>query len=234
MAEIYFVRHGQASFGSKNYDKLSDLGVEQAKLLGRYFKKLNLTFDAAYSGTLNRHLETAEAVLEEMGTGGENGLVVNPQFNEMSASDVTMSRLSDVIDQDPEIKRKLSHIHTDSDAIRKIFEIANDTEPNPVDEETRLKNTMAFIERVTAGITKVAANHGPGKKVVIFSSGGPMAATLRHVLEISREQTLRLGGEIKNSAYTVFRHDQKRLDLVMYNNTAHLELCNNPGLLTYI
>ena len=30
MSEIYFVRHGQASLGARNYDQLSPLGWEQA------------------------------------------------------------------------------------------------------------------------------------------------------------------------------------------------------------
>ena len=33
MSEIYFVRHGQASFGSEDYDRLSPLGVRQAQVL---------------------------------------------------------------------------------------------------------------------------------------------------------------------------------------------------------
>ena len=44
MAQIYLVRHGQASFGSSNYDQLSELGFEQARLLGRHGGRANLTF----------------------------------------------------------------------------------------------------------------------------------------------------------------------------------------------
>ena len=40
MSEIYFIRHGQASFGEENYDRLSDLGVKQAKYLARHLAKI--------------------------------------------------------------------------------------------------------------------------------------------------------------------------------------------------
>jgi len=40
MNEIYFIRHGQASFGEENYDRLSDLGVKQAKHLARHLAKI--------------------------------------------------------------------------------------------------------------------------------------------------------------------------------------------------
>ena len=44
MQKITFVRHGQASYGSDNYDKLSELGHKQTRLLGEYFKKINYQF----------------------------------------------------------------------------------------------------------------------------------------------------------------------------------------------
>ena len=34
MAELIVVRHGQAAFGQENYDQLSDVGFEQARLAG--------------------------------------------------------------------------------------------------------------------------------------------------------------------------------------------------------
>ena len=37
MPEFFLVRHGQASFGADNYDKLSALGHRQARWLGGYF-----------------------------------------------------------------------------------------------------------------------------------------------------------------------------------------------------
>ena len=40
MAEIYFVRHGQASFGAEDYDKLSLVGHRQTELLGSRFKEI--------------------------------------------------------------------------------------------------------------------------------------------------------------------------------------------------
>lgn len=38
MATIYLIRHGQASFGAENYDKLSPLGERQASILVRNAK----------------------------------------------------------------------------------------------------------------------------------------------------------------------------------------------------
>ena len=42
MTSIYLVRHGQASFGKKDYDNLSEIGEKQSFLLGEHFIKLKL------------------------------------------------------------------------------------------------------------------------------------------------------------------------------------------------
>ena len=55
MTEIYFVRHGQASFGAENYDKLSTIGHKQSELLGLHLKKTSLKFDKVICGKMKRH-----------------------------------------------------------------------------------------------------------------------------------------------------------------------------------
>ena len=63
MATIYLIRHGQASFGSDDYDQLSQLGVRQAEVTGEYFRDCDIYFDAAYCGDLKRQRSTSELVL---------------------------------------------------------------------------------------------------------------------------------------------------------------------------
>jgi broad specificity phosphatase PhoE len=46
MATLYLIRHGQASFGADDYDKLSGLGCRQASVLGDYLLKGGIEFDA--------------------------------------------------------------------------------------------------------------------------------------------------------------------------------------------
>ncbi|MBT8370495.1 MAG: histidine phosphatase family protein, partial [Deltaproteobacteria bacterium] len=63
MSEIYFVRHGQASFGADDYDRLSPLGEKQARILARYLAKTGKVFDAIYYGEMERQQKTAQAFL---------------------------------------------------------------------------------------------------------------------------------------------------------------------------
>jgi broad specificity phosphatase PhoE len=64
MTELTLIRHGQAQSGATDeasYDKLSDLGHEQARWLGEYFRA-SMGFDHILSGTLTRQIETARSL----------------------------------------------------------------------------------------------------------------------------------------------------------------------------
>ena len=60
MSELILIRHAQASFGHENYDNLSELGHDQATLLGSLFDILNISPDRVVIGTQKRHLQTLE------------------------------------------------------------------------------------------------------------------------------------------------------------------------------
>ena len=50
MGTLYLVRHGQASFGEDDYDKLSELGHRQSRRLGEYFAAKGLHFELRTEG----------------------------------------------------------------------------------------------------------------------------------------------------------------------------------------
>ncbi|MEM9303204.1 MAG: histidine phosphatase family protein [Pseudomonadota bacterium] len=63
MGKLTLVRHGQASLGADDYDRLSDLGRQQSRLLGRYWAEQGRSFDRVVVGPLRRHRETHEEVV---------------------------------------------------------------------------------------------------------------------------------------------------------------------------
>ena len=60
MSVLTLVRHGQASFDSDDYDQLSDLGKQQARLLGKHWADQRLCIDRVYTGPRVRQKQTAE------------------------------------------------------------------------------------------------------------------------------------------------------------------------------
>ena len=65
MGELLVIRHGQASFGADNYDKLSDLGHRQSEAVGQLLRDTGWVPDRTITGTLTRQKET----LASMGFG---------------------------------------------------------------------------------------------------------------------------------------------------------------------
>lgn len=67
---LYLMRHGQTLFNVQHKIQgwcdapLTDLGMKQAKIAGKYFKDQHITFDHAYSSTSERACDTLEIVTD--------------------------------------------------------------------------------------------------------------------------------------------------------------------------
>ena len=69
MSHITLIRHGQANSTAKDeisYDKLSPLGHEQARWLGHHLRETHTHHTRLYTGTLTRHIETADGMETEL------------------------------------------------------------------------------------------------------------------------------------------------------------------------
>lgn len=65
MPHITLVRHGQANTEARDeesYDKLSKLGHQQSIWLGAHMRETGDRFQRVYTGTMRRHVETAEGI----------------------------------------------------------------------------------------------------------------------------------------------------------------------------
>ena len=86
MAAIYLIRHGQASFGKADYDQLSELGIKQAKILGKHWQSLAKP-DKFYSGDLLRHGQSLEHFLVGY-QESESPVIIHSGFNEFDHIDI--------------------------------------------------------------------------------------------------------------------------------------------------
>ena len=62
MGTLLLIRHGQASYGEADYDRLSTRGHEQAKALGRFLATQRV--DHVFVGPLRRHQQTLAGAIE--------------------------------------------------------------------------------------------------------------------------------------------------------------------------
>ena len=80
MTVLLLVRHGQASWGEADYDRLSPRGVEQSRLLGAALAGRAVRPDVVLRGSLRRHRQTADAAIE--GAGWEVPVVEDAGWDE--------------------------------------------------------------------------------------------------------------------------------------------------------
>ena len=80
MGSVHLIRHGQASFGSDDYDQLSPVGMQQSTALGMSWEASGWAPTAAVAGSMTRHAQTAIAAIDACGQG--DGYDIDDGWNE--------------------------------------------------------------------------------------------------------------------------------------------------------
>ena len=225
MGTLYLVRHGQASLGAADYDQLSPLGHRQSQQLGRYFQQKNLQFETVLMGTLRRHAQTYDGILEGMGAlNGAPPIISWPGLNEYDSE----ALMADVPRPEP-----LPPPNT-PDGFKQHFRLLRDGlklwmqgETSPVGMPT----WVDFQQGVTSALDHVRA-HCQGH-VLLVSSGGPIATALSHVLGTPQATTIDLNMRIRNSAVSELAFTGSRHSLVTFNTLPHLDHLNHADWVTY-
>ncbi len=214
MGTLYLVRHGQASFGEANYDKLSALGHKQAVRLGEYFAAKGLTFDATITGTLRRQTETYEGICA--GAGFSLAPQQRTGLNEYDSEAIIAAIHPHKLEKPTSPEEYRSHFRLLRDGLAQWMAgvISPKGMPSYVDWQRGIVDTL---DHVRQSITKTNAN------VLIVSSGGPISTAVGHVLGTSPETTIELNLRIRNSSVTEFAFTPKRHMLVTYNSLSHLD-----------
>ena len=238
MALIHLIRHGQASFGKKDYDELSELGRRQADVLGAHLGRSRLRLDAVLSGQLRRQRDTKDTMLAALGKRAPRA-EEHHAFNEYDHLAVIRAYLPLFMARVGE-PRGITRADVVTDP--KLFEFAfrfmlkawMDTQPHEHDE---LEDWRDFCRRVGQGLSEVLATYGPKSQVAIVTSGGVISAMLRTVLGLSNKRTLSMNWSIYNASITQLyygrssRHEDALL--LGFNNVAHLELAGGREFVTF-
>jgi len=233
MSTLWIIRHGQASFGDSNYDKLSELGQTQSRILGKYFRKTGVVFDKAYTGDMSRQTETAQIVLEGMAVDGKSmDTLIDPAFNEYDHRSIITALLPGLMEDEPAMNDILPHIFKDNREFQKMFGKIVDRWVSGQYKTPGAESFKDYVGRVEQGLVKVAEN-GDGSQIGIFTSGGVVSVAMKTALGLSDEEAMRLGWWVKNTAITVLDRRKGRFNLMSFNGLAHLEMENRAELLTY-
>lgn len=231
MTSLVLVRHGQASFGSDHYDKLSELGVRQSRLLGEHWLHTAFRFDAAFTGDMSRQRDTARHALDAM-QRGQTAVETQHWFNEYEFEAVMRAYLPQVARERPELGLQHGGLYNNPKLFQKAFEMAIDkwvgAHPH---EQPSFESWKDFCARCVNGLNRIAdSGH---EHAVVFTSGGVIAVALREALGLSDEMTFRLNWRIYNSSVHQLRKSRSGWSLLGYNNISHLELAGARDLITF-
>ncbi|MCU1254096.1 MAG: Phosphoglycerate mutase [Candidatus Angelobacter sp.] len=238
MSSLFLVRHGQASFLERNYDKLSAKGEEQSLMLGGYWAGLKLGFDRVYSGPKVRQRETARQVGEaykRAGLGWPEPVVL-PEFDEFQAEAVIERSLPELVESDSDIRR-MHQAFKDSQTrpeqfktFQQIFEVVIGRWAEGKMPLEGIEPWADFSARVQRGLAQFSANGNHGQRIAIFSSGGPVGVAMQRALDLSTEMTLKAAWTVRNCSYSEFLFSAGRFTLSSYNATPHF---TDPEFLTH-
>ncbi|HEY5637530.1 MAG TPA: histidine phosphatase family protein [Burkholderiales bacterium] len=222
MPEVYLVRHAQASFGSDDYDRLSELGHRQSRWLGEYFAGRGLAFDRVITGSMRRHRETLEGIaqaLKDLPTAA-----VMPGLNEYHA-DALLDAHAEATGT-PRLDRKADR-RTHFRLLREVLHawvdgtLAGGAHPS----------FTAFSAGVREGLAAACARGA--ERVLVVSSGGPISTALCQVLGAEPGTMVELNLQTRNSGISELRATSRAVACMSFNTVPHLDLPERREFITH-
>ena len=203
MSTLVLVRHAQARAFEKDSDRLSETGEQQAIQLGEYWRSRAVQFDEVYTGTFLRHTRTAELA-------GFDKFERRAEFNEYDAARI----LGALPDYAP--PRDNRELQTMFERAMPLWIAGELTAPD-------LESWPEFHGRVTRGLRSIIDAARPSRRVVVFTSGGPIGVAVQSVLQAPERIAIELNWRIRNCSLTEFLFTRNRISLDLFNATPHLK-----------
>lgn len=224
MGTLYLIRHGQASYGETDYDRLSARGEEQARAIGRHLAHARL--DALFAGPLRRQQQTATFAAEAAGiplptATTLDGLAEYPAF-EMLKHFVPM-----LVAEDP----RFAELET-----APTPRLLDDAFKSVLGRWSRddwsidgLERAAGFVDRVRNAYDSIILAARSGARIGCITSAGPIGVAMGLVFGLPAERMIRTSIVVRNASITelAFRTSEfawhpDKVSLVTFNTTGHL------------
>ena len=232
MTTIYFIRHGQASFGAESYDQLSPNGELQAKILGQYFDQILKEAPVVVSGSMQRHQQTACISLAECFP--EVDVLTNSAWNEFNHQQV-FAHYEPRFNEPHLLKADVAKESNPRAYLAKIFEGAIERWTGGDYHDEYDESWPEFKSRIEVALQDLCDELAQSKPryAVVFTSGGVISAVAGKLLGLSPNKTFALNWAIANSSMTTLRLVGNEPQLLSLNEH-HFIKAENSNLLTWI
>lgn len=206
MSHITLIRHGQANSQAKDeadYDRLSDLGHQQSAWLGQYLRDTQQQHMRLYSGTLRRHVETADG----MATGLER--IEDGRLNELEY--FTMA-------QAMEAEHGVAMPTEPSEFVHHFPIVLQAWKDDKL--EGAPERFSSFAGRISDALEEIKAGAGPA---MVVTSGGVISMTMQLHLKLDIPTMANVALAIMNSSMHRLFPVGGTWSPVMFNAVPHLE-----------
>ncbi len=231
MGTLTLVRHGQASYGAADYDRLSERGVEQARALGRSWAEARFAPTAVYSGPMKRQRDTARVACEAAAAAGHalpEPIIVD-ELAEYPAFELLARFLPKFTKEHPELAQIADGTATTAELsalLDRGFWLVIDAWCNDRLDCGDIESFGGFVGRVHAGIRRMTAAHPErGARVVAVTSGGPIGVALKLALALDAMSTVRQWRLVRNASITELlwrSREPDEMSLLAFNHVDHL------------
>ena len=234
MANLLIIRHGQASFGTDNYDQLSPLGQRQADLTGEFLRQMGTRLSAAYSGDLSRQRETGQRVLGQLADAPD--LVIDPRFNEVQTDEQIDFMMPILIERYPRFADLVAAMDTDTKSFQKIIETVFNYWVSAECDIGGIQSWADYRGGVVSAFEGAMASAQSGSDTAIFTSGGTIATMVGHVLRLTSDRVYEFYEPVFNCSLTRIIFNSRKCSLSTFNDVGHLHLMSaqlKERLVTY-
>ena len=229
MATLHLIRHGQASFGASDYDRLSTRGWQQGRVLGGWLTRHSAP-ERILGGEMRRHRETIEAMAE--GYGAELPRPdYHPGLNEFDHVAVLEAYRSGWSDPQT-MSRVLASEDDPMQAFQKAFTEAITRWVSGEHDVDYPEPWHQFRKRVIQGFEAIIRDAGPEKHIYAITSGGPISVIAQQLLDLDDRRALKLNEVLANASISRVLFSGERRSLAVFNSYGHLE-GEDPDLVTY-
>ena len=222
MSKLLLIRHGQASFGQKNYDQLSELGTKQAQWLGEYLKDANIQPDRIITGSLMRHKQTAASICQGLNFNGE--IDEHTGWNEFDFQTIVLAYLQKHPELTPTTKQPKAYFSLLKRAMTSWSksELSDSQTESWTDFEHRVNAAMAYSKSKTTSAP-----------TLVISSGGAISMALKYILKLDATTMIDLNLQTRNTSISEIYFNQSNDQLCSFNATPHLESKDRRDSITY-
>lgn len=222
MSILYLVRHGQASAGTHDYDRLSPLGQRQSQLLGQWWSSQKFAPDTAYHGSLLRQRDTARLALENLDP------TLQPDVHE-GLNEYTHRVIDRHFGADTQVDNHESFTFEDYIGVMQRW---RDHAAHP--DLPEIEPWSDFAQRGWKTMQSLHQQQDDKHHHVFFTSGGVIATVMAAVLDLDFAHTVDAIWRIRNTSVTTLHFDGKTARLIDFNTVPHLQVQNDPSLITLI